>query len=183
MLACSMEKELGLGSRLLRQGVYIPLEREMTLRDFLEHVLALSEKYVCECVQTIFLNGFAVDSLDAPVQSGSRLALSAAMPGVAGAALRRDGVYGHMRGGITLGTQTCSESTARKGWVHLFCYNSIAEEQGQNILMRGSAIPLSHLEDIPLGENRFPAGWESPLGVPCVWFSATENCFICDMKG
>ena len=88
---------------LLRRGVLLPARGgdAVSLGRFLTLGLGLEEAYVESRIQTILRNGLAVDDFAVPLASGDRLALSAAMPGVAGAALRRGGRYAAMRAAIT----------------------------------------------------------------------------------
>ena len=77
----------------------------MPVLAFLLGHLGLPENAV-ERVQTVFLNGSAVDDLENTlVTPDSQLSLSAAMPGVLGATLRRGGYYARLREGITQGEQ------------------------------------------------------------------------------
>ena len=64
--------------------------------------LEIPAEYVENRIQTIFLDGKAVDDLgEAKVRDGSILALSAAMPGLVGATLRRGGAFASLRRSIT----------------------------------------------------------------------------------
>jgi len=87
---------------LLQRGVGIAGGAGATVRKFLEDVLGIDATYVEERLQTVFLDGQPVDDLDrAVVKPGAVLALSGAMPGLAGATMRRGGYYARMREGIT----------------------------------------------------------------------------------
>jgi hypothetical protein len=87
---------------LLQRGVGISGGAGATVREFLEDVLGIDATYVEEKLQTVFLDGQPVDDLDrAVVRPGAVLALSGAMPGLAGATMRRGGYYARMREGIT----------------------------------------------------------------------------------
>ena len=130
---------------LLRRGVLLPARGEAaaSLGCFLTRGLGLDPAYLEERVQTLLRNGLAVDDFAAPLAHGDRLALSAAMPGVAGAALRRGGWYAAMRAGITqrpenvlAGSPAPAEGVV---WIELRCFNSIAEELAGHLLRRGLA--------------------------------------------
>lgn len=127
--------------------VPVPAGTPRTLRHFLLEVLGLTPAYVEERIQTILLDGLVVDGLDTLLYPGARLALSAAMPGVVGATLRKGGHYAPMRAGITLRPNTPSVSgqphneTAAQGfWVELRCFNDIAREVGPALLRKGVAL-------------------------------------------
>jgi len=71
---------------------------------------------VKEKISTIFLDGKAVDSPEtALLREGSTLALSSAMPGLAGAILRRDGPYASLRSSITIESLELKDFIARQG--------------------------------------------------------------------
>lgn len=149
--------------------VPVPAGAPRTLRHFLLEVLGLTPAYAEERVQTILLDGLVVDGLDTPLYPGARLALSAAMPGVVGATLRKGGHYAPMRAGITLGqgdprpdvlapdmlapdmlaSDTLAPDTpapdAQGFWVELRCFNDIAREVGPALLRRGVALPHDDL--------------------------------------
>ena len=127
-------------------GLLVPLPAgtPLSLRAFLEDVLGLERRYAEERIQTILLNGLAVDGLDTLLPAGARLALSAAMPGVVGATLRKGGRYAPMRQGITHqdgagGGKDGDADPVR--WLELRCFNDIARELGAALLRRGVALP------------------------------------------
>jgi hypothetical protein len=87
---------------LLQAGFSVLVEGVCTLREFICEQMNICGVYTEKNIQTIFLDGLTVDDLDrAYVRSGSRIALSAAMPGLVGAILRRGGPYAAMRRDIT----------------------------------------------------------------------------------
>jgi hypothetical protein len=88
-------------------------------------------------IQTVFLDGKAVDDLaSSVVGDGSILALSAAMPGLVGATLRRGGYYAAMRAPITAaGAQHGAE--VKEGMVTLKLFNLLLRELGPIFLKRG----------------------------------------------
>ena len=87
---------------LFQKGVSLKVQLGGSVRQLLCGQLGLERKYFEEHVQTVFLDGNAVDDLDkAIVKEGSIIALSAAMPGLAGATLRRGGHLASLRSQIT----------------------------------------------------------------------------------
>ena len=130
---------------LLRRGVLLPARGgdAVSLGRFLTLGLGLEEAYVESRIQTILRNGLAVDDFAVPLASGDRLALSAAMPGVAGAALRRGGRYAAMRAAITQRREDAPPASEARleapVWIELRCFNSIAEELAGHLLCRGLA--------------------------------------------
>ena len=87
---------------LLQRGVGIPQAICVGVREFLQETLGIEAEYVEDRLQTVFLDGRPIDDLDRTmVGPGAVLALSGAMPGLAGATMRRGGYYARLREGIT----------------------------------------------------------------------------------
>jgi len=97
----------------------------------------LSTEYLEDRIKTILLDGKPVDSVDsAIVREGAHLALSAAMPGLAGAVLRRESPLGSLRRQITH-TQTGETVSRRKGTIVLKLFNLVLAELGPTFLREG----------------------------------------------
>ena len=87
---------------LLRQGFIIEMQVGCSIKTMLGTVLGLNENYVENRIKTIFLDAKPVDNIStACIKAGSVLALSGAMPGLAGATLRRGGQLASFRGSIS----------------------------------------------------------------------------------
>ena len=87
---------------LLQSGFRLALERPLSVAAFLSDRLGLSPAFVAARIQTVFLDGLAVDDMaTALVRPGTRLALSGALPGLVGATMRRGGVLASLRQGVT----------------------------------------------------------------------------------
>lgn len=125
---------------LLAQGFSLPLVVETSIRDVLCDQLGFCAEYLAERIQTIFLDGKAVDDVaGAIVHDGSTLALSAAMPGVVGATMRRQGRYAAMRQAIS--HRPADAPTApRQGRITLKLFNLLASEKGAAFLSQGIAV-------------------------------------------
>jgi hypothetical protein len=123
--------------QLFQKGVKVTARIGLTVRSFLCDDLGLSPEYVDKRIQTLFLNGKAVDNPDtAHLKEDSTLALSAAMPGLLGATLRKGSYYAPMRNEISY--QEKSEGiTAHEGFVLLKLFNLLPAEIGPAILERG----------------------------------------------
>src|SRR5262245_26052282 len=86
---------------LLQQGVTIRRRVGGSVDIFLRQEIGAVQETI-EKIQSIVLDGKPVDDIaSALVHDGSVLALSAAMPGLVGATLRRGGAYSSFRSGIT----------------------------------------------------------------------------------
>jgi hypothetical protein len=127
-------------SHLLGQGFMVYARTGISVRDLLCRQIGVSDAYLDRRVQTIFLNGKVVDDVDtAVIRNGVVLALSAAMPGLAGATLRRGGVYAAMRKEISHHNNTSNDSTGN-GSVTIKLFNFVALELGAIFLEQGIRI-------------------------------------------
>lgn len=87
---------------MLMEGVELETDLGCSVFELLCDQIGLDVAYVNSRIQTVFMDGSPVDRLeDTLVRHGSVLALSAALPGLLGATLRKDGVYASLRQGIT----------------------------------------------------------------------------------
>ena len=106
---------------------------------FLVHDVGLTPEYVRQRITTVFLDGQVVDVLeDAMLREGSRLALSAAMPGLVGATLRRSGPYAAMRAEITRAAEhEVHVRSAATTVIQVKLFNLLIDEIGPLLLERG----------------------------------------------
>lgn len=153
--------ELSRFTGLLQRGVAVRARSGLSVERFLVGELALDPRYVAERITTVFLDGRVVDRLqDAVVRDGSLLALSAAMPGLVGATLRRSGYYAAMRSAIThAGAPAEPERGAVLVRVKLF--NLLIAELGPVLLARGVVVPREEaalLLGVAAAEPSAPAG-------------------------
>jgi hypothetical protein len=132
-------------TQLLGQGFTIGARVGCTVMEFLCNLPGLDFNYIEQRVQTIFLNGKPVDDLNsAVILDGATLALSAAMPGLAGAILRRGGSYASMRHQISYKKELISDSV-REGCVVLKLFNLVARELGPIFLNHGICVSGENL--------------------------------------
>jgi len=137
---------MSLFSSLLGQGFTLKILTGISVRDLLCRQIGVSDDYLDQRIQTIFLEGKVVDNVDtAVIHQGSTLALSAAMPGLAGAVLRRGGAYAAMRSQISHKNNTVDDSS-RIGTVMLKLFNLVALELGPMFLKQGIWIDGKNLE-------------------------------------
>jgi hypothetical protein len=140
---------------LLQQGVGVATRTGISLKNFVCQGLGLSPEYLETRIQTLFLNGRAVDDVDAAfVQDGSTVALSAAMPGLLGATLRRGSHYASMRGEISYREEARS-STSEEGIVTVKLFNLLVKEAGPILLSKGIWVRGEDLLDF-LGKRPSP---------------------------
>lgn len=138
---------LSLFSPLLGQGFTLTIRTGISVRDLMCLQIGVSDDYLDHRIQTIFLDGKVVDNVDtAVIRQGSTLALSAAMPGLAGATLRRGGAYAAMRSQISHKNNTVDDS-AENGTVMLKLFNIVALELGPMFLKQGIWIDGKNLKN------------------------------------
>jgi hypothetical protein len=132
---------------LLQQGLRVETPVGGSVQDFLIRQLGLNPEVIDEKIQTIFLNGKAVDDPgQAFLTDGASLALSGALPGLVGATMRRGGFYSSLRSPITFqggpGFQGPQEGT-----IVLKLFNILLKDFGPRILENGFRIEESKLLD------------------------------------
>lgn len=146
---------------LFQQGVRVRVAAGISVRDFLVNQLGVDPEYVRGRITTVFLDSSVVDNMEAAwLQEGSCLALSAAMPGLVGATMRKGGYYAAMRGAITLAAERGAASAAgQRVQVTVKLFNLLIEELGPVLLAYGVALPPVEAADL-LGEqsSRLSAG-------------------------
>jgi hypothetical protein len=139
---------------LLGQGFTVKRPAGASVEDFLCRACGIAPDYLRDRVQTVFLNGKAIDDLAAAVVSdGSTIALSAAMPGLAGAVLRKGGAYAAMHRQISHD----SPSGPRAGGpvsVSIKLFNLVARELGPGFLEQGVLIRGADLQDFFRRQDR-----------------------------
>ena len=122
---------------LLQRGVMVKVQVGCSLSALLVEQLGLKPEYVQERIKTIFLEGNPVDDLGTTlVKDGSVLALSAAMPGLAGATLRREGFFAGMRSPIPQ-REMKTPILPEEGFVVVKLFNLLIRELGPVFLDRG----------------------------------------------
>ena len=130
---------------LLEKGFIVKAEVGCSIKMFLCNNLDLTPDYVDGQIKTIFLDGKAVDDLDsAIIRDGSTLALSAAMPGLVGATLRRGGYLAPLRNEITHKREEGIASPS-KGTISLKLFNAILKDLGQPFLLGGICVRCDDL--------------------------------------
>ena len=135
-------------SQLLQNGFWIKGTVGCSVKSFLCEQIGLAPEYIEKRIQTIFLDGQPVDNVEtATLRDGATLSLSAAMPGLAGAILRRGGYYAPMRDQISFKGQMMSASL-QPGKVFVKLFNLPLQEVGPLFLERGVWIDGNNLKDI-----------------------------------
>jgi hypothetical protein len=147
MLQLSYTKEASDLALLLQAGFQVEALVGCTLREFLCIEMEICGDYAKRRIQTIFIDGMAVDDFDeAQINPGCRLALSGAMPGLVGAVMRRGGFYSKLRDDITYNLDELRPENVQ-GIVNMRLYNFIAEELAEIFLRRGIIVEAEKFLD------------------------------------
>jgi hypothetical protein len=131
---------------LIQQGFLVKVPAGGSVRTILCRYLGLAPEYLKGRIQTIFLNGKPVDEVDAAmVGQGDTLALSAAMPGLVGATMRRGGYFAGLRANISHREHDQAVQGA-ECLVKLKLFNLLTGELGPSFLERGIWIKAAVLQ-------------------------------------
>lgn len=133
--------------QLLAQGFICSTAAGTSVHDYFINGIGVDEDYIAHRIQTIFLDGKAVDDVDNTVlQEGSTLALSAAMPGLVGATFRKSGYYSTLRKQISHEQQSTA-SLDQPVTFTLKLFNTIAKELGPKLFASGVSLNGKPFQD------------------------------------
>ena len=133
--------------QLLQQGFMVKVQVGCSVRALLSQQLNISPEFLEGRIKTIFLDGKPVDEMDSTIiKEGSTLALSAALPGLAGATLRRGGTYASLRSQITHRKDE-TPVAQQEGFIVLKLFNLLMDELGPALLHRGVFIKKEVLKE------------------------------------
>lgn len=126
-------------------GVAMQIPAGTPLGSFLDTLPGFTMDYVTDEIQTIFLDGTAIDDLQTPIDGDNPvLALSAAMPGLAGAILRRNSFHAALR---TTTARHADHHDRGPVTITLKLFNSIARDRGPALLAGGIRVDAHKLRD------------------------------------
>ncbi len=150
--------------QLLSKGFIIHPRTGCTIKELLCGQLGIKDDYLDKRIQTIFLDDKVVDDVNsAVIREGSILALSAAMPGILGATLRKGGWYAPMRKQISHDKDVASD-THLKGEITIKLFNLIVRELGPLFLEQGVYVNGQDFFDITArNEKVFMTGCKKAL--------------------
>jgi hypothetical protein len=135
---------------ILQKGFLVKARVGINLRNLLCDDFGLRPEFVKERVKTIFLDGKPVDDLEGTIaRSGATLALSGALPGLAGAVLRSGSPLAAFRS--PGGTRDSLPALQGTGLVAVKIFNLLLEDLGPLFLSRG----------IWISRQNLPGLWES----------------------
>ena len=127
--------DIPLYTTVLQGGILVEARDGIRLGSFLDALPGFDHDYIVNEIQTIFLNGTAIDDLETAIEGDHPvLALSAAMPGLAGAILRRNSFHAALR---TTVTERREHHDRGPITVTVKLFNSIARDCGPALLAAG----------------------------------------------
>lgn len=137
-------EDIPLYTTVLQGGVLVEARAGMPLGAFLDALPGFHHEYIVNEIQTIFLNGTAIDDLETPLEGDHPvLALSAAMPGLAGAILRKNSFHAALR---TTVTERGDHHHQGNITITLKLFNSIARDCGPALLAGGIRLNAAVLQ-------------------------------------
>jgi len=120
-----------------QRGVLVKVRLGGSIRSLLCEQLGLNPDYVKNRIQTAFLNGKPVDDFDtALVGEGSVLTLSGALPGLAGATLRKGGFFSSLRASVSYQNEP-GERVGKEGFITVRIFNILLPELAPVLLAHG----------------------------------------------
>jgi len=116
-------------------GCKLEAEVGCSIFDLLCRQIRINESYLNDRVQTIFLDNRAVDDVRKEiVTEGSVIALSAAMPGLVGAVMRKGSILSGLRSRSDVQSEVSAVKKNHRGLVTLKLFNLVASELGKDFL-------------------------------------------------
>lgn len=149
-LSLTVEKDLaGILCLLSGGGFKLRVRLGGSVRELLCGQLGVESDYLDDRIGTIFLNNKVVDDPDtAIVTADSTLALSAAMPGIAGAVLRKGSHYAPMRSQLSHNSRSVCPPADHEGDLIVKLFNMVQQELGPRLLSRGVEISGHALSEL-----------------------------------
>lgn len=132
---------------LLQREFLVETQGGRSIKQLLCETCDVDEDYLKNRINTLFLDGKPVDDVDATtVNIGSTVALSAAMPGLVGATLRKGGSLANLRSSISYDDKSASAENNRVGMVGIKLFNMVVKEIGPGFLKQGILVKKEDLE-------------------------------------
>lgn len=135
-LAVNSEETLAHFTTLLQSGIFLHVAQGDSIGELLCSLPGFTQEYISKNVQTIFLNGLPADDLGQQIRGEDGvLAVSGAMPGLAGAIFQKGGVHASLR--TTADEVSPAPATDNPACVRLKLFNRIAKDRGAELFSRG----------------------------------------------
>jgi hypothetical protein len=132
---------------LLQREFLLETQGGRSIKQLLCETYDIDEDYLKNRINTLFLDGKPVDDVEATtVNIGSTVALSAAMPGLVGATLRKGGRLANFRSNISYDGKSASIETNQVGRVGVKLFNMVVNEIGPFFLKQGILVKKEDVE-------------------------------------
>ena len=133
---------------LLSRGVTVHAQVGCSIHNLLHDQLNIDEQLLETHVQTVFLDGKAVDNLhQSNIEDGCTLSLSGALPGLVGAAFRKSGFYASLREAVSFHGMEKGQGP-RPGSLTVKLFNLTGPAIGPFFLKYGIEVAGSDLEAV-----------------------------------
>ena len=133
---------------LLSRGVTVHAQVGCSIHNLLHDQLNIDEQLLETHVQTVFLDGKAVDNLhQSIIEDGCTLSLSGALPGLVGAAFRKSGFYASLREAVSFHGMEKGQGP-RPGSLTVKLFNLTGPAIGPFFLKYGIEVAGSDLEAV-----------------------------------
>lgn len=130
---------------LLQSGVYLETVTGKPILDVLKTLPGFTDEYIDEEIQTIFINGTAIDDVHAPLtEDQTIIALSASMPGLSGAIFRKNSIHSPLR---SVQQEMDADFKEDRITVKVKMFNSIARDQAKMVFEQGATLLTRSLLD------------------------------------
>ncbi len=129
------QEKISFFTLLLQSGIIVKTTSGTSIGKLLQTLPDFTSDYIVNDVQTIFLNGTATDDLETVFENdGDTLAISAAMPGLAGAIFRKNSLHAALR---TTQEREHIQTSGVEITVIVKFFNAIARDRGRVLLSKG----------------------------------------------
>lgn len=134
---------------LLQHGFRMETSAGESVKDFLIQNCSLNDEYIESRLKTVFLDGKPVDDIEkGALTDGAVLALSSAMPGLAGTTLRRGGHLAVFRSGITHQNKN-DEAGSGNIMIRVKLFNLVIKDVGVKLLAKGIILDQEAVKFLP----------------------------------
>ena len=153
------EGESGILSGISGFGFLMDATPGATIREMLKEAVGLDDDYIKDSIGTVLCNGKPVDDMDAwKVRENASIAVSAALPGLFGAAFRRQGKYAGLRPACGQDNQSPGDedpacNASKSTVVQLRLFNQTDRDIAPGLLANG----------VRMNTESFCAFWENRL--------------------
>lgn len=143
---------------VFQKGVRMKIPNGCSLKSLLHDVWKIPSDTIENKIATIFLDGKPVDDIEsATIKDGSVLALSSAMPGLVGAAMRRGGYFSTLRDSITFRGDG-NIQISKEGLITVKLFNLLIKELGPVLLRIGFEVDAGELKGFKTDSDQFDDG-------------------------